>query len=86
MENIYEMNVVSKEDFRNFIHLLKTDLSANIEDWENPTLERFLEAMEAYMPALETYYKNESIDIDLDSSLIPWQVFADILLGAKGYE
>ena len=54
------------------------------EEWENPTLERFLEAMTRYAKDVQGYYNNFHLNIDAD---VPsWRVFADILTGAKGYE
>jgi len=66
--------------------LLREDLIKNEDGWENPTLDRFLEAMEAYTLDIDGYYKNMHIDINVDAGNPPWQVFADILRGARVYE
>jgi hypothetical protein len=41
--------IQSKEDLADFVAALRLDLEANPEKWENPTLERFLSAMEDWI-------------------------------------
>ncbi len=41
--------IKSKEDLADFVAALRLDLEANPEKWENPTLERFLSAMEDWI-------------------------------------
>ncbi len=50
--------VKTKEDLAAFIAALRLDLAANPEEWENHTLERFLEAMEAWIRDMDGYFKN----------------------------
>lgn len=75
--------VNSKEELADFVAALRSDLSANPDTWENPTLERFLEAIESWIRTMDTYYKNTG-------QILPdapgWKVFADILYAAKIYE
>jgi len=74
---IHEMveQVNSKEDFITFLSGLLKDLKENRNEWENPTLEMFLEAMGAWIS---------------DSNKVPdqptWMTFADILYASKIYE
>ena len=74
---IHEMiqKVKSKEDFIEFLSCLTKDLEKNHDEWENPTLERFLEAMGAWL---------------IDSKSVPdqptWRTLADILYASKIYE
>ncbi|RAP75660.1 DUF7660 family protein [Paenibacillus montanisoli] len=76
-------DIKSKEDFLKFLTALRNDLSTNDEDWENPTLARYLEAMEAWITDSDAYYINTN-------QLVPkqptWKTFADILYAAKIYE
>jgi len=51
-------------------------------EWENDTLERFLEGLHALLGSIENSYLNEGDDIPAD----PWVVMADALLGARFYE
>lgn len=76
-------SIQSKEDLVEFISALRADLKTNPSSWENMDLESFLEAMQSWMEAMEWYYKNHG-------RLMPnpptWQVFADVLMGARIYE
>lgn len=80
------MQVNNRDGFHKFLTLLKEDLQNNPGEWENKTLDSFLEAMATYTKAIEHYYANNNIDINIDNSNPLWRVFADILLGAKIYE
>ncbi|MBP1996682.1 DUF7660 family protein [Paenibacillus eucommiae] len=75
--------VKSKEDLIKFISALRNNLDTQIGDWENSTLERYFEAMEAWMNDMDSYYVNTN-------QLVPdqptWKVFADILYASKIYE
>jgi hypothetical protein len=75
--------VKSKEDLAAFVAALRLDLAANPEEWENPTLEGFLEAMEAWIRDMDAYFKNMGQpDVDVPS----WRTLADILYASKIYE
>jgi hypothetical protein len=76
-------SVNSKEDLAEFIAALRSDLSTNKDTWENPTLERFLEAMESWIRAMDMYYNNTGQTLPETPG---WKVFADILYAAKMYE
>lgn len=66
-----------------FVRELSADLTADPESWENRTLDRFLEAMEAWIRALDGYAANA----DDESVRVPsWSTFAKILAAAKVYE
>ena len=68
-------NVKTKNDFIKFINSLSTDLYTNKEEWENLTLEDFLEAIESWMT-----------DTDKLSDSPSWKDFAVILLSGRFYE
>jgi hypothetical protein len=74
----------SREAFVQFLHLIHKDLLSNPQEWENTTLESFLEAMGAYAQDIDGYYRNMKPDRDADKA--SWQTFADIIRGATMYE
>lgn len=69
-------HISSKDDLADFIAELRFDLENNLDDWENPTLDRFLTAM-------EDYYKNTGQQIP---QMPAWKTLADILYASKIYE
>jgi hypothetical protein len=76
-------NINNKNDFVRFIELLVNDLKTNPEEWENSTLESFLEAMAAWTDDMEGYYRNTNQPIPNN---INWKVFAKILMASTVYE
>lgn len=75
---------MNREEFSKFLLQLQTDLEENPQNWENRTLFDFLEAMSRYTIDIQQFYKNTEQNINADEP--SWQVFADIMLGAKIYE
>jgi hypothetical protein len=85
MENLLQDFVVnSRQSFARFLELLLKDYHENSDQWENNTLDRFLEAMSAYANDIQGYYENTGQNVNADSA--SWQVFADIFRGARVYE
>jgi hypothetical protein len=41
-----------RQDLSQFVGALRTDLATNPDRWENPTLDRFLEAMGAWIEGI----------------------------------
>lgn len=68
-------NVRTKKDLILFIKSLRTDLKTNEKEWENITLEDYLESMEAWMT-----------DTNLLSEKPNWKSFAEMLLSGRFYE
>lgn len=83
--DLYEQieQIKSKEDLAKFVSALKLDLQSNPAGWENPTLGRFLEAMESWIGSMDNYYKNTG---QPSVGSPTWRTFADILLASKMYE
>ena len=81
---LWDMPVNSRADFVKFLTLLHQDLLTNPQEWENQTLERFLEAMAAYAQDIQGYYDNTGQPLNADEAT--WQNFANILRGASVYE
>lgn len=70
----------SKEDFINFLKRLQGDYNENRDEWENPNLDRYLEAMAAFLKSSTEKSLNK---IDFTPS---WSLFARIMLVASIYE
>lgn len=75
--------VASKKDLAAFVTALRLDLQEHPEGWENPTLDRFLEAMEGWIEDMDGYYANSGQELPVVPN---WKTFADILYAAKIYE
>jgi hypothetical protein len=84
MDTLYDIEVKDRQSFIRFMELLHEDYLKNQEEWENPNLDRFLEAMIAYAEDIQGYYNNTNQNVNADTP--SWKVFADILKGAKVYE
>lgn len=76
-------SITSKEDLARFVGALRRDLKEHADEWENPTLETFLEAMESWIESTDGFYRNKG----QEAPPIPnWKTFADILYAARIYE
>ena len=82
--NINAINVTSRQDFIYFLHQLLQDLQEHPEEWANPDLPDFLEALSLYAEDVQQYYHNTGQDMNADQA--SWSVFADIIKGAHTYE
>jgi hypothetical protein len=51
-------------------------------DWENPTLDRYLEAFAALLGSIDNHYVNTGQPVPQD----PWVIVAEVFRGAKYYE
>lgn len=76
-------SIKTRDDFVAFVDALTDDLNRNSQEWENNTLERYLEAVSAWTQNMDGYYRN--IHQPLPQN-IDWRVFGQILLAAKFYE
>jgi hypothetical protein len=75
---------MTKQEFILFTENLRTDFIENKEQWENKTIEDYLEAMSSYVEDIDGYYKNTNQNINLE--MVNWKVFSDILKGSSIYE
>lgn len=75
--------VHSKEDFIKFINHLIKDFKENQSEWENKTVESYLEGISSWIEDMEGYYENNKIEKPKD---INWNFFANVLYAAKIYE
>jgi hypothetical protein len=83
-DNLTKFNVTDRNSFVVFLGLLRKDFIENPQDWENKSLEDFLEALSAYTEDIQGYYDNMKMNIDANQP--NWKTFADIFMGAKIYE
>lgn len=83
-EQISNFKVADRKSFVEFIALLRSDLFANPDIWENRNREDLLEAMARYADDIQGYYDNMRQPVDADKA--NWQVFADIFKGSSIYE
>lgn len=74
--SIYEVaeNVKTRKDFEEFLKLLKTNYLNVKKEWDNDTLESFLEGLYGY---------NYDSDVEEKAS---WKLFAEMLLASRVYE
>lgn len=76
-------NVNSKEDFLKFISLLVNDFKNNQDEWENRTVEGYLEGIQSWIEDMEGYFENNNSPVPQN---INWNFFANVLYAAKIYE
>lgn len=75
---------MTRIEFINFLKEFRQDLNNNQSNWENKSLNDFLEAMERYTEDIQEYYDNMKMNIDAD--VATWENFRTILKGAAIYE
>lgn len=78
-----EDEVTSREELVDFIAQLRDDFVERGEQWENATLDRFLDALAAWIEASPGWYRN------FDQEMPPngdWTLFARALSAAVVYE
>lgn len=83
-EQLPDFRVTDRKSFIKFIDMLRVDLQTNPDNWENKTLDDFLEAISRYSEDIQGYYENTNQNINADHPA--WQTFADIFRGAAIYE
>ena len=70
---------------RAYVISVLSELAAELSgecDWENDTLERYLDALGALLCSIDNSYKNAGREVPSD----PWTILADALKGARYYE
>ncbi len=76
-------NIDSKEKFIEFLNSLVIDFKNNSSEWENKTVDSYLEAIQSWVEDMDGYYKNMGDDL---VNNVDWQVIATILSAGKIYE
>jgi hypothetical protein len=73
--------VRTRDDFAEFLNAVLADYrQSGAAEWENGTLERFLDGFSAFAAA-----RVSVIDLG-DQETASWQLFAEIVVAATGYE
>jgi len=75
--------VATREKVIAVIHAMVENLRGNPDAWENATLDRFLEALAASLEGVEHAYANRGEILPTQPS---WQLVAELLVMASGYE
>ncbi|MER5457785.1 hypothetical protein ABT008_23710 [Micromonospora sp. NPDC002389] len=75
--------VASHSDVARVVEEMLSDLRQHPDQWENPTLERFLDALSASLSALPNSYANAGEELPEQPS---WKLLAEVLVTASGYE
>ena len=76
--------VASRQDAQRVIAQMRADLAGRgSEEWENPTLDRFLEALEAVVDGLPGQLARQG---EAEPAQPDWALLDDILVAATGYE
>lgn len=76
-------NIKNRKDFIRFISLLREDYEKHNIEWENPNLDRYLEALEASATDIDGASKNLDKTFPKQPS---WKLMAELLLMAAYYE
>ena len=76
-------SVGSRDDFVAFVDALRHDLAAHPEEWQNRTLDDFLEALSAWVQDMDGYYQNKRLPMPTSPN---WKHVAEMMLAAKYYE
>lgn len=79
MEDIH-----SRSEFVRFLENFRAEFQTN--DFENTTLENFLEAMQSWIEDMDGYYQNMGKPECLGEETLTWQMLVDILEAARIYE
>jgi hypothetical protein len=74
----------TRQDLAEFIQALLEDLKANQEEWENPQLERYLEALAAWTKDMDGYFRN--VQGHPAPEQPTWRLIGRMLIAARIYE
>jgi len=81
--NVDISEVTTREDAVRVVAAMVQDLREHPDEWENPTLDRFLEALAASMEGIESGYRNRGEELPAQPT---WALLAELLIMATGYE
>jgi hypothetical protein len=76
-------NVTTMTDVADVVQRMLGDLLAHPDEWENPTLERFLEALAASLEGIPHAYANQGKPFPKEPN---WRIVTEVLVMASGYE
>jgi hypothetical protein len=76
-------SIQTRQEFVAFVRELLHNLQASPGEWENPTLESYLEALAAWVEDCDGFYANRGEEVPREPS---WKTLGEVLLAAKQYE
>lgn len=76
-------HVHDHRDLARVVEVMRADLLAHPNEWENHTLERYLEGLAALVDDLDGLLANRGEEMPERPS---WALIAELLTGASGYE
>ena len=79
------VNASAEEPGRDHLLTVVEEMQRELEagaEWENHTLERFLDGFSSLLRSIELAYRNEGKAAPAD----PWIIVADVFRGARDYE
>ena len=76
-------SIKTRQDLGRFVLALRDDLLNNGDAWENPTLDRFLDALAAWIADMEGYFKNQN---KVEPDQPDWSLVGQMLFAASIYE
>lgn len=76
-------SISNKQDFLEFVNLLSVDYKQNIDEWENISIDFYLEAIEGWVEDMESFFENTGSETPKN---IDWHFLAIILYVGKIYE
>jgi hypothetical protein len=79
----YVRKISSREDFVKFVEYLSNDHEKNILEWENNTLQDYLNGLASFTKDIGGYYENMGEIADINN--ITWRMAAEILLAGSTY-
>jgi hypothetical protein len=75
--------VAGHADVAQVVEQMLTDMRSHPTEWENPTLDRFLDALAASLEALPQLHTNRGETLPTQPT---WKILAELLVTASGYE
>ncbi len=75
--------VVRHRDVAQVVEAMLADLRAHPGDWENATLDRYLDALAALIDSVDSLLVNRG---QKPPNRPNWRLVAELLVGATGYE
>lgn len=77
------VEIETRRDLIAFIEALRRDLATDPDEWENPSTDRYLDAIAAWLDGPDDAYAQ----FGEDSPVVPsWRFFGKVLLAAKYFE
>lgn len=78
-----QSRVETREELIAFVSLLRQDFAKNGHQWENSTLDTYLEALQAVLADWRGRFANRG---ELVPEVPSWRLVAEVLLAASAYE